>query len=118
MIRPLDMQVAMHALPEIAKQTSADAAGVLYKQVQELGRARQEQLRGQERIEQTREGTDANFRGVESGANPPIGRKREGLSDRERRESQRDRPYMSGGIRLFQRAVMEEGAGHNLDIVA
>ena len=44
MLRPLDMQVAFHALPEQAKSQSAEMAGTLYRQMQDMGRAREENL--------------------------------------------------------------------------
>ena len=44
MLRPLDMQVAFHALPEQARTQSAETAGTVYRQMQDMGRARQENL--------------------------------------------------------------------------
>ena len=44
MLRPLDMQVALHALPEQARTQSAETAGTVYRQMQDMGRARQENL--------------------------------------------------------------------------
>ncbi|HBS06369.1 MAG TPA: hypothetical protein DEA96_15480 [Leptospiraceae bacterium] len=38
------MQVAFHALPEQARTQSAETAGTVYRQMQDMGRAREENL--------------------------------------------------------------------------
>ena len=44
MLRPLDMQVAFHALPEQARTQASETAGTVYRQMQDMGRARDENL--------------------------------------------------------------------------
>jgi len=122
MIRPLDMQVALHALPEHAKQTSAENAGVLYKQVQEMGRARLENLMRQERPMELEARSETVFR--------PIEGKHEGEKDayssRNRRRSVRNENdrgneeeiYAPQGVSIFRKAQYEEKTGFHLDLTA
>ncbi|MCB1165499.1 MAG: hypothetical protein KDK37_08235 [Leptospiraceae bacterium] len=52
MLKPLDMQVAFHALPEYARTQSEEIGATAYKQVQDLGRARDETIQAASRVMQ------------------------------------------------------------------
>ena len=65
MIQPLDMQVAYNAIPEIAKNTSVEQAGIIYRQVEEMGRSRQENLNRQEKLVEVKARPEAVFHPVE-----------------------------------------------------
>ena len=121
MIQPLDMQVAFNAVPETAGRLSAEQAGLSYRQVQDLGRARQENLTRQERINETRNRADPTL-----AAYNPRNEETSGPASRSRMERRRGwgddkerRPYVpSGGKALFKKAYAEENSGLNLDLIA
>lgn len=66
MIRPLDMQVNLNAIPEVARQTTSGEASVAYRQVQMLGQARIENLNRPEVVNEVASRNNPTF--------APIGR--------------------------------------------
>lgn len=64
-MRPLDMLVNINALPEFARQASADIASVEYRQTQEMGRARQENLLRKERVNEAVHHSNSQFNSLE-----------------------------------------------------
>jgi len=120
MIRPLDMQTAFHALPEIAQSRGAEQAGALYRQVHELSRAYQENLERHERLVQVENRPETVFHPVEprredSGASRDRNRRSQ---RRAREELSSEKLYAPRGSSLFKIAYTRENSGVNLDIVA
>ncbi len=123
MIRPLDMQVAFNAVPEVARQTGLEQAAVVYRQVQDLGRAREENLVRHERVQQAEGRADVVFRPVQSHYQEGrSGQRFDRRSEEERREAfSRERrilPYVPAGRTAFARALHEEASGLALDLTA
>ena len=123
MIRPLDMQVAFNAMPEVARQAGGEQAGLVYRQVQDLGRAREENLVRHERVNHTETAGETVFRPVhsrfEEGSSGHGANKRD--PEERRRSYERERealPYAPSGRRVFSRALDEEAAGLSLDLSA
>ncbi len=122
MLRPIDMQTAFQALPELARTASSEQAGLLYRTVQELGQARMENLLRQGRVESAQAAQAQVFRPInredEEGKRHRNSSARES-SDREKRLASREQQLYGVAMRhIFRRATLEEGAGRNLDLSA
>ncbi len=103
MIRPLDIQTAFNALPEIGRLNFADQASTMYRQVQELGHARMENLIRPERVQEAASRSAVVF--------PPINQLDEKVRWREKknqekteRKQQLRELYAPAGMRSRRRA--------------
>jgi hypothetical protein len=117
MIRPLDMQVALHALPEQARHISTEQAGAIYRNVQELGQARQENLERQTRVAQTQASLNSVFRPVERYTpERREGQERDGSSaEEESLPENRNFLFLNP---VMKKAVSLERRGMHMDLVA
>ena len=123
MIRPLDMQVAFNAVPEVARQAGGEQAGALYRQVQDLGRAREENLVRHEKVNQAERTMETVFRPVhsryeEGSSGQDTGRRNTEDRRRDFEQKRQALPYAPAGRAVFVRAVYEEVAGLSLDLTA
>ncbi len=118
MIRPLEMQAAFQAIPEMAYQVNQAHAAQTYRQVQDLGRARQENLRKPEQPQPAAAGEGAVFRPVENPGEAPQRRTEMREQARRRMEELRERGqvYTPGGMRRSPRPWLEDELGLVLDL--
>jgi len=114
MIRPLDMQVALHALPEQARSISAEQAGSIYRNVATLGQARLENLERSSRVAESAQAQTTRFHRVD----PDLER----AGQRGRQSEREERERRPGSVTLLssvlRRALEQEDKGNNMDLVA
>lgn len=132
MIRPVDMQVALNALPDQGARVQHETAATQYRQVQNLGASRDENLNRPHRVTENAETYAATFRGVEQSGDSA---RREEVRERVRRRNdsedgdRRDRGAAATALGEItyepmslhapsRRTYSEEGAGHSLDFTA
>ena len=77
MIRPIDMHVAFNAIPDFAKLNSGEQASFVYRQIQALSDARNENLIRPERVVRTPERSGLAF----NPADIPVLKKNVGVSE-------------------------------------
>ncbi|MBE7437944.1 MAG: hypothetical protein HS115_05745 [Spirochaetales bacterium] len=114
MIRPLDMQVALHALPEQARSISAEQAGSIYRQVATLGQARQENLERTSRVAESAQAQATRFHRVD----PDLERAGQRGKHSERDERERRPTSLTLLSPVIRRALEQEDKGLNMDLVA
>ena len=123
MLRPIDMQVAFQAMPDVARSTSVEQAGLLYRNVAELGQARAENMVRQGRVETNQAAQATVFRPVnreEQEDKRHRGSGRDGgFREREKRLDSTERQLYGVSMRhIFSRARYEEASWRNLDLSA
>ena len=127
MIRPLDMQVAFNALPDHGARVTQELAATQYRQVQEYGDSRTENLNRPAKVVETASTYAPVFQNVERGdQNNPVRqqelreRVRRRIEDRENGSD--EKPLTYGPASLLdmapRRKYSDEGAGQLLDWTA
>jgi hypothetical protein len=114
------MQVSLQAVPETARQQTAELAGQIYRQVRDLGVARQENLTRPERVADVVAKSGVTFRGIQStdDRNQRTHRETKEIKSSERNLRELRGPYAPMGRTLFKSSSYEENSGANLDFVA
>lgn len=122
MIAPLDMQIAINAIPEFARQTSAEQAGVIYRQVADLGLAHKENLIKKDSIDKANRAAGLIFQQIEPGKDEIqlLKNKKLFLERRKgRKEMKSDQNvYFPGHNNPFRYAMDQENTGQKFDLVA
>ncbi len=128
MIRPVDMQVALNALPDQGARVLQESAATQYRQVQNLGASRDENLNRPTRVTENAESYAATFRGVEQSGESA---RRDEVRERVRRRN--DERDQTGAAETAlseityepvslhgpsRRIYSEDGAGRSLDFIA
>jgi len=110
MIRTVDLQVAYNAIPDHARQNFAEQASLVYRQMQNLAGAREENLIRPERVAEVVSRSGLVFQATNSPAEPKK------VHDSNRSET---RLYSPEGTKKSDGLFAEEEAkGHFLDISA
>ena len=125
MIRPIDMQVQFQAMQDVARSTSAEQAGALYRNVADLGQARQNALIAQAQVQTAAQAQAPVFRPInreeqEDKRNRGDSGSSSANAAREKKlASSESQLYGVAGMRhIFRRATVEESTGKNLDLSA
>jgi hypothetical protein len=120
MIRPIDMQQTLQALNDQAFRVNHDQAAVAYRQVQELGAARRENLQRAERPAETRARSEASFQTLHVFTEPAARQQEVREQARRRFEEQRAalRLYGPDEGRRRARGYTDEYAGLAFNLIA
>lgn len=114
------MQVSLQAVPETARQQTAELAGQIYRQVRELGVARQENLTRPERVATVVSKSDVGMKPIQStdDRNSRVREDKKTKNTSERLFDDLKGPYSPSGRTLFKASQYEEKSGSQLDFVA
>ena len=93
MIRPVDIQVNMNALPEHARQNSAEQTGAVYRQGSEMNSARMENVLRPDRVVEAQAQSGLVFRPVNNKSPAVANQKRADEKEKAREKSEKYELY-------------------------
>lgn len=120
MIRPMDIQVNLNAIPEYARMNVVEQSGELFRHVRDMGEARLENLNRNENVPATEPTAEANLHRLEQLIDHPAAPSGQRKSRRlKERTAQLDELYEPGkGRPPLRHARFDESAGDQLDFTA